>query len=738
MSDTPLVSCIMIFLNAEAFIQEAIQSIFAQTEDRWELLLVDDGSTDRSTVMAQEFAERHPDKVRYVEHERHQNLGMSASRNLGIANARGNYIAFLDADDVWLPNKLHEQVAALEAHPEAGMVYGPTQYWHSWTNKREDREKDFQGDIGVTPDTLIEPPGLLKQSLRDGGATMPGICSVLVRREAVEDVGGFETSFRGTYEDQAFLVKIFLKHAVFVTDECLDLYRQHPDSCCAQAIARGDYHPARPHPARRVFLNWMAKYLSSEGVQDPEIWQALEKALKPYRLAYHVLGPVERGLRRLEHTAKRRLRRTWVLPFHSRLQAARRRYQYIPPVTWVRFGDLRRTSPISREYGYDRGQPVDRYYIEGFLSRHANDIHGRVIEIGDAAYTRQFGGTQVTKSDVLHVDESNPTATIVGDLADGDNIPASTFDCFVLTQTLQLIYDVRAALATVYRILKPGGVVLATVPGISQISNDEWGKTWYWAFTSLSARCLFEEVFPKGSVQVESHGNVLAATAFLQGLATHELRQEELDYADREYEMLITIKAVKPETAAYQEMTGRWGYKPDDHYPYGSEATYEKGMRFLDRPGDVIEDWGCGTTYAKKFVTNGAYVGIDGSPTDSTDKVVDLRRYTSATDCIFMRHVLEHNTHWQEILTNALASFQKKMTLIIFTPFVDETRHIEDRWSGIPTIAFRKQDLTRFFEGLSYTEEHLDSQTEFGAEHIFYLEKNGAQVFHQKVAGAAG
>ena len=204
-------------------------------------------------------------------------------------------------------------------------------------------------------------------------------------------------------------------------------------------------------------------------------------------------------------------------------------------MSWVRFGDLRRTQPISREYGYDRGQPVDRYYIERFLSRHANEIHGRVIEIGDAAYTRQFGGTHVTKSDVLHVDESNPTATIVGDLADGDHIPASTFDCFVLTQTLQLIYDVRAALATVYRILKPGGVVLATVPGISQISNDEWGKTWYWAFTSLSARCLFEEVFPKGSVQVESHGNVLAATAFLQGLATHELRQEELDFADREY-----------------------------------------------------------------------------------------------------------------------------------------------------------------------------------------------------------
>ena len=144
----------------------------------------------------------------------------------------------------------------------------------------------------------------------------------------------------------------------------------------------------------------------------------------------------------------------------------------------------------------------------------------------------------MTKSDVLHVDESNPSATIVDDLSDGDQIPSSTFDCFVLTQTLQLIYDVKAALATVYRILKPGGVVLATVPGISQISNDEWGKTWYWAFTSLSARRLFEEVFPKGSVEIEAHGNVLAATAFLQGLATGELRQDELDQADREYEML--------------------------------------------------------------------------------------------------------------------------------------------------------------------------------------------------------
>ena len=250
MSDSPLVSCIMIFLNAESFIQEAIESIFAQTDERWELLLVDDGSTDRSTLIARQFAERHPDKVRYVEHERHQNLGMSASRNLGIANARGSYVAFLDADDVWLPNKLQFQTAALEARPEAGMVYGPTQYWHSWTNKGEDRERDYQGDIGVPPDTLIEPPGLLKLSLRDGGSTMPGICSVLVRREAVDDVGGFETSFRGP-RGSSLLVKIFLKHAVFVTT-VPDLYRQH-STPAAPRPSREGLSPARPHPARRCF-----------------------------------------------------------------------------------------------------------------------------------------------------------------------------------------------------------------------------------------------------------------------------------------------------------------------------------------------------------------------------------------------------------------------------------------------------------------------------------------------------
>lgn len=221
-----------------------------------------------------------------------------------------------------------------------------------------------------------------------------------------------------------------------------------------------------------------------------------------------------------------------------------------PPVSGVRFGSLRRLAPISRVFGFDRGQCIDRYYIEGFLARHAQDIRGNVLEIGDDAYTKKFGGVHVTRSDVLHVQEGNPKATMIGDLAIGTQFVSDTFDCVIFTQTLQFIYDVRSALASLCRVLKPGGVLLATFPGISQISRydmDRWGD--YWRFTTLSARRIFEESFSPANITVQAHGNVLAAIAFLEGLAAEELRREELDHLDADYELLITVRAKKPEGA---------------------------------------------------------------------------------------------------------------------------------------------------------------------------------------------
>ncbi len=213
----------------------------------------------------------------------------------------------------------------------------------------------------------------------------------------------------------------------------------------------------------------------------------------------------------------------------------------------LRFGHLRRAAPVSRLFGFDRGQPVDRYYIENFLAARAEDIHGNVLEVGGDKYTRAFGGPRVKEADVLHASSDNPRATIVADLARGDNIPSDAFDCFILTQTLQFVYDVHAAVRTIYRILKPGGVVLATLPGISRIDRggaNQWGE--WWRFTGMSAQRLFSEAFPRENVTVESYGNVLIAIALLHGLATEELRREEFAYHDPDYEVLITVRSEKP------------------------------------------------------------------------------------------------------------------------------------------------------------------------------------------------
>jgi len=168
-------------------------------------------------------------------------------------------------------------------------------------------------------------------------------------------------------------------------------------------------------------------------------------------------------------------------------------------------------------------------------------------------------------------------------------------------------------------------------------------------------------------------------------------------------------------------MIGKWSYRDVKQFAYGDETSYRKGMAFLDGHG-TIEDWGCGTAYAKRFATRSAYVGIDGSPSDYRDKSADLATYRSHTDCIFMRHVLEHNFEWRAILRNAIASFERRMVLIIFTPFGDETRPIAT-WSGIPDIAFRKEDLTELFRDLHYSEESLETDTQYMTEHVFYIER---------------
>ncbi len=206
-------------------------------------------------------------------------------------------------------------------------------------------------------------------------------------------------------------------------------------------------------------------------------------------------------------------------------------------------GTLRRTTPLSQRWGLDRGSVVDRYYIEQFLAQWRQDIRGRVLEVKDSAYTDKFGA-DITRRDVLDIEAANPQATLVADLAAADIIPSGIFDCFILTQTLQFIYNVKAAVYHAWRILRPGGVLLATVPSIIRVERA-YASSDHWRFTAASCQQLFGEPFGAGQVKVQTYGNVLAAVAFLTGMAQQELTRRELEVYDPYYPVVVAVRAVK-------------------------------------------------------------------------------------------------------------------------------------------------------------------------------------------------
>jgi glycosyltransferase involved in cell wall biosynthesis len=268
-SPAPRVSVVVPFLNACGFLEEAIESVFAQSYADWELLLCDDGSTDGSTEIAHRYASAYPSRVLYLEHGGHANRGASAARNLGFRHARGKYLAMLDADDVWLPEKLQDQVQLLELYPEAGMLYGDTLRWYSWTGSPRDATRDYRRPLGVPLDTLSRPPDILVRYVR-GTAAVACTCSVLARREIVERVGGFEESFPGLYDDQVFYAKMLLAAPVYVANRLWDKYRIHRDSMCAVAERADDV--GRAH---LQYLDWLEEYLNEQGVAHGPLLRAI-------------------------------------------------------------------------------------------------------------------------------------------------------------------------------------------------------------------------------------------------------------------------------------------------------------------------------------------------------------------------------------------------------------------------------------------------------------------------------
>ena len=265
----PLVSVLMTVWNGEAFLAEAIESVLAQeTPTAWELIVVDDGSTDASAAIAKTFVARDK-RVTLFSHPNGANCGISASRNLAMSKARGAVLAFLDADDVWLPYRLEHQLATWSEWPEAAMIYGGAERW--WDVELPFDEHRLKNGANYIPPQappgercgLLQPPTLLRWFLADEGFT-PCTCSVLVRTTVARRVGGFEASFKGLYDDQVFYAKVALAEPVFADERCVARYRRHPGSCCWRAGDESTGTETESIAARREFLLWLSQFLRCE------------------------------------------------------------------------------------------------------------------------------------------------------------------------------------------------------------------------------------------------------------------------------------------------------------------------------------------------------------------------------------------------------------------------------------------------------------------------------------------
>jgi glycosyltransferase involved in cell wall biosynthesis/SAM-dependent methyltransferase len=527
-ADETKVAVVITTYNHAHFLEEAIRSVLDQTHPVDEIVVVDDGSTDDPAAVVSQFA-----PVRLL---RQHNQGLSAARNAGLGVVRSGKIVFLDADDRLLPDAVAAGLHRFATAGTCALVYGG---YHLIDAQGRVISRDFCKPVG---------PEAYRDMLRGNQIGMHA--TVMYDRVRLIDSGGFDPKLKRC-EDYDVYLRLARDGTIACHDQIVAEYRWHGGNMStnhremlewalrvhdrharsAQALegAAGDWKHGR-RGWRRYYASEMLGAARRRWAKDRSLRAAARSVLQAFAVSPAV-------------TAKSLL---WTLRNHLLPERGSRHGGQRLPLGSVRLGDLGEVEPVSDEFGFDRGTPIDRLYIEQFLARHARDIAGRVLEVGDDAYCRRFGGQRVTRQDVLHVSPGNPAATIVGDLSRTGTLPPAAFDCLVLTQTLHLIFDMQAAVVEMYRGLMPGGVALVTVPGISRIDRGEWGPDWFWSLTAGAATKLFGNVFGAENVRVESHGNVFAATAFLQGLAVEEVDVRKLAVQDARFPVIVAVRAFKP------------------------------------------------------------------------------------------------------------------------------------------------------------------------------------------------
>jgi glycosyltransferase involved in cell wall biosynthesis/SAM-dependent methyltransferase len=536
--ERPLVSVVIPCYNHGRYLHAAVASVKKQTYSNTEIIVVDDGSSDDTKIVAESLS-----GITYVYQE---NRGLSAARNTGIHNSTGEYFVFLDADDYLYPRAIEINLKFLLEDKTLAFVSGA----HDKVDAKGNIIREDPHPV-VTKDHYLH---LLQGNYIGMHAT------VMYTRWVMKEFK-FDTSLKAC-EDYDLYFRITRKYPVANHAEKIAAYRIHGTNMSGN-IPFMFHMVMKVQNAQTEFLqNKEEKEAQQRGVK---IWQdyyghSLYSNLSN-KLYKEKIVPTEEEVNALALISKQHAKvlkknifrynlkkslKTTMPQFLVRLLYKRGIVkEFTPNVNSVQWGDLERTSPFSTHFGFDRGGAVDRYYIDKFLTENKQFIKGRAFEIGDNSYTMQYGGGNITKTDVLHVYQANDTVTYVGDLTDAPQIPSDSFDCIILTQTLHLIYDYRAALRTCYRMLKPGGNLFVTVPGITHIDQDEWRENWLWAFTDKSMIRIMEETFPGASIDLKTYGNVYIATAFIYGLGLPEIKHEFLDVHDPCYQVIIAIRATK-------------------------------------------------------------------------------------------------------------------------------------------------------------------------------------------------
>lgn len=533
----PKVSVIITGYNHGEFLADAIQSVQRQTYQPVEIIVVDDGSTDNTPEVARRF----PD-VKYLYQA---NSGLSAARNTGVRASVGKYVVFLDADD-WLYNEaIAINLNHLKRNKHCVFVSGAHDKVDTWGYV-----------LGEEETKVVEKNHYLE--LLQGNYI--GMHATVMYHRSLFDEFAFDTTLRAC-EDYDLYLKIARKYPVCHHNHKIAAYRIHGSNmskdyvlmlenvlkvCTRQKAGLARHEKPFYETGLKVWKEYYSSKLFAslwERIGSTRSWPSGSQMRmllnnKPKKLADYIV-------KKLSTDARAKFKTGLPDSILKVLYEAGVYEHYVPLVGKINTGDLERLTPFSTDFGFDRGGAIDRFYIEQFISNHSNCIHGTVLEIGDNEYTMKFGRSLVEKSDILHVDSSNSKATYVGDITNVPEIPSGNFDCIIFTQTLHLIYDFKSALKTCYRILKPGGCLLLTVPGITQVDRGPWKDYWLWSFTDTAIKRVMAETFNGSEVEVGTYGNVHVASAFLYGMGLPEVSTKSLRYNDPAYQVIITAKAIK-------------------------------------------------------------------------------------------------------------------------------------------------------------------------------------------------